>query len=156
MLKNINFIIICMFSCCSYASQKLEHGPFHIKSTNTSIEFVRKKDESIDFVSDTNNKIDVVDTYQVGDGVPKIDTVFFSVVKDINNIVVLVSWDEENISAVHYKIYLYTYSESGRINRNDGVMVDRNFEGYDGYSGNGMVFNYKDAADIKKYLSQLK
>lgn len=48
-------------------------------------------------------------------------------VKNVNNIVVLAFWGEGNISAVHYKIYLYTYSESGRIKRNDGEMVDKNF-----------------------------
>lgn len=29
---------------------------------------------------------------------------------------VLVSWDEIDISAIHYKVYLYTYNESGKIN----------------------------------------
>lgn len=35
-------------------------------------------------------------------------------------------------------------------------MDDKNLEGYDGYSNSGMIFNYKNAAAIRKYLSQLK
>lgn len=69
---------------------------------------------------------------------------------------VLVSWDEADISAIHYKVYLYTYNESGKININRDAMDDKNLEGYDGYSNSGMIFNYKNAVAIRKYLSQLK
>lgn len=69
---------------------------------------------------------------------------------------VLVSWDEIDISAIHYKVYLYIYNESGKININRDAMDDKNLEGYDGYSNSGMIFNHKNAAAIRKYLSQLK
>lgn len=98
----------------------------------------------------------VLDNYPVGDGLPKIDTVFFTTVKKIKNIIVLVSWDEENINAIHYKIYVYKYKANGNIVINYDVMRDRNLEGYDGYSNSGMVFNYKNSDSIKKYLSKIK
>lgn len=156
MYRAIVFIFLCVIETCSFASQNVEQGPFHLEGGGASIEFIRKNDESIDFIRKSSIKNELVDNYPVSDGVPEINTVFFVTIKKIKNIVVLVSWDEADISAIHYKVYLYTYNESGKININRDAMDDKNLEGYDGYSNSGMIFNYKNAAAIRKYLSQLK
>lgn len=156
MYRIILFIFLFIIQNCSFASQKVEQGPFSIKGGGGAIEFIRKNDESIDFIRKSGSKNEVIDNYPVGDGVPEIETVFFDMIKNIKNIVVLVSWDEANISAIHYKVYLYFYNENGRLSINRDAMDDKNLEGYDGYSNSGMIFNYKNAADIRKYLSQLK
>lgn len=156
-LKIILFIFTYILGACSFASQSVVQGPFHFNMQDQSvIEFIKKDDESIDFIVKTSSKNELIDSYLVGDGIPKINTVFFYTIKNIKNIIVLVSWNENNISAIHYKVYLYTCNGNNKISINNDAMSDKNLEGYDGYSNSGVTFNYKDASTIKKYLSQIK
>ncbi len=153
MLKKAVLLLVFFTAFNTAIAQNVVQGPFSLKGGNASIELIKNKDESITLQKIMHGNKELIDTYAVGDGVPDINSVFFYPIKNINNIIVLVSWDEKNISAVHYKIYAYDYDEKGTIHANYDVTNDRNLEGYDGYSGTGMTFNYKNASNIKKYLT---
>jgi len=153
MFKKFLFLILLFFSFYTSAEQIVVQGPYFLKGAmNSSIAFVKNSDESISLQEmgyGTNKSIDL---YEVGDGVPKIETVFFDQIKSKRNLIVLVSWDEENISAIHYKIHVYNYTTEGVLEKDELLSNDKNLEGYDGYSGNGMIFNLKNAGTIKTYL----
>lgn len=119
---------------------------------NSSIEFVKNSDKSIS-LQETGYGINKnIDLYEVGGGVPKIETVLFDQIKNKRKLIFLVSWDEENISAIYYKIHVYNYPTEGVLEKDELLSNDKNLEGYDGYSGNGMIFNLKNAGTIKTYL----
>jgi hypothetical protein len=152
---NMSVSKIINFKNVSNITKKIVQGPFVLKNVkNISIVFEKNKDESISLKKETISNKELIDTYEVGDGIPEIETVFFYKIHNENNIVTLVSWDEKNISAVHYKVYVYHYDKNGNIYVNHDVSSDKNLEGYDGYSRVGMIFNYKDALTIKKYLRE--
>ncbi|WP_130988344.1 hypothetical protein [Klebsiella pneumoniae] len=60
--------------------ENVEQGPFHLEG-GASIEFIKRNDESIDFIRKSSIKNELVDNYPVGDGVPEINTVFFATIK---------------------------------------------------------------------------
>lgn len=138
-----------------YSQENVVQGPFKLKgASNVSIRYVKNSDESISFVSNYKIKDCVVDNYAAGDGVPDIETVFFTNISKMNNIVSLVSWDEGNINAIHYKVFAYTYTNNGVVKLNEKITSDENLEGYDGYNGNGAVFDLKNSDSIKSYLKR--
>lgn len=149
----ISIIAFVSFFGATFAKNNVVQGPFHLKDTvGISIEFIKKSDESISFQEINKGGSKELDNYEVGDGVPTIETVFFDSVRNQKVVVVLVSWDEENIKAVHYKIYGYNYNGTGVSGENDCLSKDKKLEGYDGYSGNGMTYNFKNAVEIKRYI----
>ncbi|WP_166310581.1 hypothetical protein [Photorhabdus cinerea] len=58
--------------------------------------------KSISLVAKYGENRKVIDNYNVYDGVPEVKTIFFIFVDKIKNAAVLVSWNEENISAIRY------------------------------------------------------
>jgi len=153
MLKKMSLLILLVFCFYTSAEQFVVQGPYILKGEiNSSIEFIKNKDESISLRSSVNGVKKDIDLYEVGDGSPKIETVFFDKIKNRRKLIVLVSWDEENISSIHYKVNVYNYSAGGILEKDDFLSKDKNLEGYDGYSGNGMIFNLKNASAIKNYL----
>ncbi|KAB8309362.1 hypothetical protein EH228_13185 [Erwinia endophytica] len=144
-------LLFLVFNIC--AQETLVQGPFKLKGAgDTFIRYVKNQDESISFVAKKKGEDSVIDTYEVRDGVPEIETVFFSKLSEGNNVVSLVSWDERNINEIHYKIYVYTYCKNGVIKSNGKINSDKHLEGYDGYNGQGSVFGLKDADSIRQYL----
>ncbi|WP_051957629.1 MULTISPECIES: hypothetical protein [Yersinia] len=87
------------------------------------------------------------------DGVPEIETVFFTPIDNVKNVIVLVSWDEDNINAKYYKTFAYKYY-NGRVSVNKKILNDGNLSGYDGYNSSGLIFSYKNAESIMKYLKK--
>ncbi|MCE0828747.1 hypothetical protein LVQ78_22335 [Buttiauxella sp. A2-C2_NF] len=153
MFKKICFCVLVSFSFNVFAEETVVQGPFPLKGVDgISIEFIKNNDESISLKEIISGKRNDVDNYAVGDGVPVIETVFFDKIRGKSKIVVLVSWDESNISAIHYKVNIYNYSNSGISGADECLNRDESLEGYDGYSGNGMIFNLKNAGEIKDYL----
>lgn len=154
MFKKILFsclLVFISFNVC--ARKEIVQGPFFLKGeTGVSVEFSKNNDNSISLNQIINGDDKTIDNYEVGDGVPAIETVFFYKMQSKNKLVVLVSWDEENISAIHYKINIYDYAGSGVSGKDKCLSTDKNLEGYDGYSGNGMTFDLKNAGEIKRYL----
>ena len=154
-IKNIKLFTMLLVAFMFNVSAHVEvvQGPFKLKGVSgVSIRYEQEADDSISFLV-TKNKIDtIVDSYEVGDGVPKIDSVFFSKLNGVDNIITLISSDEENVNAIHYKILTYSYSKNGIVKKNESINRDKNLEGYDGYNGSGAIFNLKDAASIKMYL----
>jgi len=152
--KALVFLAFFMGVSSVYAQHKVE-GSYPLKGVEKiSIEMVRNEDQSISLnkVKGLNRKL--IDLYEVGDGIPEINTIFFHALNKENNIIALVSWDEDNINAIHYKVYAYKYNSEGDVSSNVNVISDKNLEGYEGYSGSGMTFYYKNAASIKKYLDE--
>ncbi|WP_145584782.1 hypothetical protein [Yersinia intermedia] len=151
MIKHFIIIFFCILLPCQAATNVVQ-GPFSLdKASNITISFIREKDESISLVKHSGLKTKPIDSYQVYDGVPEVETVFFTPIDDIKNVIVLVSWDEENINAKHYKTFAYKYY-NGELLANEKVLNDKNLSGYDGYNSSGLIFNYKNAESIKEYL----
>lgn len=153
MLRKIILCLALFFCFNLFAAQNIVQGPFPLKGLKeVSIELMQNNDKSVTLRKSGRGNGRVIDTYEVGDGVPKVETVFFYSVSGQKNIVILVSWDEENVNAIHYKVYAYHYNETGDIYKNNDITNDKTLEGYDGYSGSGATFDYKNALSIKKYL----
>ncbi len=74
-------------------------------------------------------------------------------IKVKNAAVLLVSWNEENISAIRYKVFFYRYYR-GELVINRRLTNDENLSGYDGYGSSGLIFDYKDADSIRKYIKE--
>jgi len=136
-----------------HSQENIVQGPFKLKGADKAfIRYVRNSDESISLIVQKKEKDRVVGSYELGDGVPNIETVFFTNILNASCIVTLVSWDESNVNSIHYKVYVYTYYNDGVILLNKKVTSDKNLEGYDGYNGSGSVFELKKSNAIKGYL----
>ncbi|WP_442801330.1 hypothetical protein [Serratia rubidaea] len=147
------FVFFIMFN--AYPKDLVIQGPFKLKGGGgIFIRYVKNADESISLVSKYKGKDCVIDNYSVGDGAPTIESVFFVNLSKENNIVSLVSWDEENINAVHYKTYVYKYTSNGAIKLNEKISSDKKLEGYDGYNGSAAVFDLKNSRAIRSYLKK--
>lgn len=146
-------MLLIIFTFNASAHAEIVQGPFKLKGViGVSIRYEQEPDESISLLVSKNKKDTIADNYEVGDGIPKIDSVFFSKINGVENLITLISSDEENINAVHYKIRVYSYNQDGVVIKNESINCDKNLEGYDGYNGSGSIFNLKDAVSIKMYL----
>lgn len=143
--------LLFSFNVCSQVN--IVQGPFKLKGADdSSIRYVKNQDESISFVVKNKSLDSIVENYEVGDGVPKNETVFFTKLSGERTVVSLVSWDESNINEVHYKIFVYAYDRYGVIKRNERINADKHLEGYEGYNGQGSTFGLKNANLIRAYL----
>ncbi|CNE05962.1 hypothetical protein [Yersinia mollaretii] len=153
MIKVFLFLFFSMVFPCQAAINVVQ-GPFSLDETsNLTVSFIKEADESISFITQSGLKTESIDSYQVYDGVPEVETVFFTPIDKIKNVIVLVSWDETNINAKHYKIFAYKYY-NGKVSVNNKVLNDGNLSGYDGYNSSGLIFNYKNAESIRGYLKK--
>lgn len=154
MIKNFLLLFFLSIILPCQAAINVVQGPFPLdKNNNLTVSFIKEKDESISFITQSGLKTDSIDSYQVYDGVPEIETVFYTKIDNINNVIVLVSWDEDNVNAKHYKTFAYKYYNE-RVSVNKKILNDGNLSGYDGYNLSGLTFNYKNAKSIKKYLNE--
>lgn len=154
MIKNFLLLLFLSIILPCQAVINVVQGPFPLdKNNNLTVSFIKEKDESISFITQSGLKTESIDSYQVYDGVPEIETVFFTPIDNVKNVIVLVSWDEDNINAKHYKTFAYKYY-NGRVSVNKKILNDGNLSGYDGYNSSGLTFNYKNAKSIKKYLNE--
>ncbi|WP_148872892.1 hypothetical protein, partial [Serratia marcescens] len=72
--KKIKFLLFSLFVLAfnAFAQGVVVQGPFKLKGAEeTCIKYVKNNDESISFVAKKKGIDSVVDTYDVGDGVPK-------------------------------------------------------------------------------------
>jgi hypothetical protein len=99
-----------------------------------------------------------VDTYDDSGTGPTVESIFFYPVKGKKNIVVLVSWgvNSRGIGTYGklYQVYAYGRGSKDEIVPNNTVILDRGLSGMDGYQdGSVVVFKYKDASSIKRYIA---
>ncbi|BFO09464.1 hypothetical protein FS595_08490 [Serratia rubidaea] len=149
------FLLLFFIMFNVYSTENVIRGQFEFKvGDEIFIRYVKNADESISLVSKYKGKDCVIDNYSVGDGAPTIESVFFVNLSKESNVVSLVSWDEENINAVHYKAYIYKYTSNGAIKLNEKISSDKKLEGYDGYNGSAAVFELKNSRAIRSYLKK--
>lgn len=149
--KNVILFLLLFFIIFNvYSTEYVIQGQFELKvGGEIFIRYVKNADESISLVSKYKGNDCVIDNYSVGDGAPKIESVFFVNLSKESYVVSLVSWGEENINAVHYKAYVYKYTSNGAIKLNEKISSDKKLEGY---NGSAAVFDLKNSRAIRSYL----
>ncbi|MBS9427755.1 hypothetical protein EAE93_06625 [Photorhabdus akhurstii] len=151
-MKRIILFFLFFVSFICQAQDNIVQGPFSL-GKNITISFVKERNKSISLVEKYGKNRKVIDNYNVYDGVPEIKTVFFIFVDKVKNAAVLVSWNEENISAIRYKVFFYRY-DRGELVMNRRLTNDENLSGYDGCGSSGLIFDYKDSDSIRKYIKE--
>ncbi|WP_223490336.1 hypothetical protein [Pseudomonas sp. A-RE-19] len=101
----------------------------------------------------------LVDKYDIAGSPPKVESIFFYPVQDVNNVFVLVSWELNHRGigtyGTLYQVYAYARSSNGRLISNQLIQANRYLSGIDGFSeGVPQTFAYKDAASIKAYVKK--
>jgi len=159
MLKYIvsSFLLLCSF--CTFAQSDILQGPFKVEGNDTV--FIQRE-ANVNFpltlFFKSNNKINKIESYEVDGSVPIVETVFFVTIKEIKNIIVLISWPQkhslEDISGNFYQVYGYSYSNNNLV-INPTIKNDSKLSGMDGeFGGKQLSFKYKDANTIKRYLKK--
>lgn len=157
LMRKIIFGLFCFFSLSAMSQTDIVHGPFKIDGVNSVyIKTENNVNYPLAFYFESGGKAWKVDSYEFGGGVPHVETVFFSNVKGIINVLVLISWhlkhSAEKINGNLYRVYGYKY-EHNNLTVNSLINNDPNLDGLDGEFGDKeLIFKYKNAATIKKYL----
>lgn len=155
MLKKICLLILLFAWGDSHANQHAyQTSPPLGEISKISININKNSDESITLSASNGITKSIIDTYLVGDGNPEVKYYFVYPINNVCNIITLVSWDETDIRAIHYKIYAYIYNGNGEFYVNKKIISNKTLEGYDSYSGGGMTFDYKKPEAIKKYFDE--
>ncbi|AYH46336.1 hypothetical protein [Dickeya fangzhongdai] len=154
-MKTISVFLLFFISFFSFASDIIQ-GPFHLDN-DSDIAFQRK-DENVLFIKSEKNRLDIIDTYEPEGEKAQIETVFFTKLEKIRNVIVLISWKQYHpslgIDGVLYEIKGYSYI-NGRLKVNESLLKDNNLSGFDGVkSDNHFVYKYKNAETIKEYLNK--
>ncbi|RNM08870.1 hypothetical protein [Dickeya undicola] len=154
-MKKISFFLLLFISFFSFSSEIIQ-GPFHLDN-DSDISFQRK-DENVLFIKSKNNRLDIIDTYEPEGEKAQIETVFFTKLKNIKNIIVLISWKQYHpslgIDGVLYEIKGYSYI-NGILKVNENLLKDNNLSGFDGVKNDShFVYKYKNAETIKEYLKK--
>lgn len=129
--------------------ESIQQGPFTLRGIESvSIKYVRA--DSLDLIREDVSGETVIDSIENHDNVaPSVRTVFFMNVNSEMNIITLVSWGGSLDEGNYYKVYGYTYDETGRIHINKFLDKDSNLSGY---NAKIKPFKYKNAGSIKKYI----
>ncbi|ABX22476.1 hypothetical protein VY657_004180 [Salmonella enterica] len=129
--------------------EAIQQGPFVLKGINDIvIKYIR--DDSLNLIREDANGEVVIDTIKNHDNKsPSVRTVFFMKISSEMNVISLVSWGGDIDEGDYYKIYGYTYDETGHLRRNTTLDKDSNLSGY---NTNQSSFKYKNANSIKEYL----
>ncbi|NPE68340.1 hypothetical protein HLB25_17185 [Dickeya dadantii] len=90
-IKITSIFLLFFISSFSFASDIIQ-GPFRLDK-NSEISFQRK-DENILFIKSEKNRLDIIDTYEPEGETAKIETVFFTNLEKIRNVIVLISWKQ--------------------------------------------------------------
>lgn len=148
-------LLISAFS--TFAQPNIVQGPFKLDEEAT----VYIKSESdvnypLAIYYETNGKSHKVESYETDGDEPHVDTVFFTKIKNKQNVIVLMSWSQkhsaEKIDGTSYQVFGYTY-DLRMLSVNQLVKNDQNLNGLDGeFGGEQLSFKYKNAAEIKQYL----
>ncbi|MGK0738110.1 hypothetical protein ACSFCX_14945 [Yokenella regensburgei] len=157
MLRYFISSAMLFFSFCVYSQSDIVQGPFKINGDDTV--FIQKEaDINYPLALYFSDGISVkkVDSYEVDGDDPNVETVFFTKIKNVNNVIVLISWHQkhmmDNISGNSYQVYGYMYNKNS-LSINQVIKDDPNLSGLDGdFSGKQLHFKYKDAMTIKEYL----
>ncbi|QWT42912.1 hypothetical protein [Dickeya dadantii] len=154
-IKITSIFLLFFISSFSFASDIIQ-GPFRLDK-DSEISFQRK-DENILFIKSEKNRLDIIDTYEPEGETAKIETVFFTNLEKIRNVIVLISWKQYHpslgIDGVLYEIKGYRYLNGGLI-INDKLLKDKNLSGFDGMKkDNHLVYKYKNSETIKEYLKK--
>ncbi|PLY47862.1 hypothetical protein F153LOC_03330 [Lelliottia sp. F153] len=131
--------------------EAIQQGPFVLKGiNNTVIKYIR--DDSLNLIREDPNGDVVIDTIKNHDNKsPSVRTVFFMNISSEMNVISLVSWGGDIDEGDYYKIYGYTYDETGHLRLNTTLDKDPNLSGY---NTNQSSFKYKNANSIKEYLNR--
>lgn len=131
--------------------EAIQQGPFVLKGINdTVIKYIR--DGSLNLIREDANGEVVIDTIKNHDNKsPSVRTVFFMNISSEMNVISLVSWGGDIDEGDYYKIYGYTYDETGHLRLNTTLDKDPNLSGY---NTNQSSFKYKNANSIKEYLNK--
>ncbi|MGA4524748.1 hypothetical protein ACK6SQ_02770 [Enterobacter ludwigii] len=129
--------------------EAIQQGPFVLKGINdTVIKYIR--DDSLNLIREDADGERVVDTIKNHDNKsPSVCTVFFMNISSEMNVISLVSWGGGIDEGDYYKIYGYTYDETGHLRLNTTLDKDSNLSGC---NTNESPFKYKNANSIKEYL----
>ncbi len=127
--------------------EAIEQGPYVLRGVkDVSVKYIRS--DLLTFIREDKNGemiIDVIDNYH--NMAPAVCTLFFMKLNLKMNIITLVSWGAGRDR--RYKVYGYTYDESGNIFVNKELDEDINLSGYDNEQH---AFKYKNANSIKQYV----
>lgn len=151
-------LFLLLFSACSFSQGDIVQGPFKIGGDDNV--FIKNESDSnypLALYFESDGKKFRVDSYEVNGSDPHVETVFFVKLKNIKNVIVLISWHQkhvaEDIDGNSYQVYGYKYQD-GNLTINPLVRNDPALTGLDGeFDGEMLSFKYKDAAKIKQYLS---
>ncbi|WP_148873250.1 hypothetical protein [Serratia marcescens] len=150
-------LFLLTFSFHAFSQDDIVQGPFKLDEKSSVI---IKKEKDMDYplaiYFENNDKSYKVDSYEVDGDDPHVQTVFFTKLDNKKNVIVLISWEQkhsaERVNGVAYKVYGYRY-DSKELSINQSIKNDLNLEGLDGeFDGKQLIFMYKNAAEIKKYL----
>jgi hypothetical protein len=148
------------------APAEIVQGPFETNifpGGKIWVEKINESHKSLALVLESTNSDGVierrrVDAYDDSGTGPTVESIFFYPVKGKKSIVVLVSWGVNSHGIATYgKLYqVYAYEREGqdKIVPNAAIILDRGLSGMDGYQdGSVVVFKYKDATSIKRYIA---
>ncbi|CAH6691682.1 hypothetical protein [Klebsiella grimontii] len=129
--------------------ESIQQGPFTLRGVdNVSIKYVRS--DSLDLIREDVSGETVIDSIENHDNVaPSVRTVFFMNINSEMNIISLVSWGGNMDEGNYYKVYGYTYDETGHMHINKFLDKDSNLSGF---NAKIKPFKYKNADSIKKYI----
>ena len=129
--------------------EAIQQGPFFLKGINDIvIKYIR--DDSLNLIREDVNGEIIIDTIKNHDNKsPSVRTVFFMNIGSEMNVINLVSWGGDIDEGDYYKVYGYTYDETGHLRLNTTLDKDSNLSGY---NTNKSPFKYKNANSIKEYL----
>lgn len=129
--------------------EAIQQGPFFLKGINDIvIKYIR--DDSLNLIREDANGEVIIDAIKNHDNKsPSVRTVFFMNINSEMNVISLVSWGGGIDEGDYYKIYGYTYDETGHLRLNTTLDKDSNLSGYNTKRSS---FKYRNASSIKEYL----
>jgi hypothetical protein len=172
MLKKIGVLWLVfglIFSSLAFSEEgaTIIHGPFNISwYKNGELFFTRKDNGSVDFVLKYLDdfkleKFQIIDNYEIEDGEPQVESVFFDKVLKDKTVFVIISWEINSRGVGTYgKLYqVYAYNKSNnkenKFVKNMTLYHDRELTGMEGMSDSTISsFKYKTATEVKKYINK--
>lgn len=129
-------------------------GEIYFQKTNNinkPVNFILKYKKNEKIIKNT------IDQYEVNGGDPEIVSVFFDKIYNKKHIFIIIKWRDYHqalkMNGYDYQIYAYSINKLGKLALNQQVSNDPNLSGSDGdYDVKDIVFKYKTAADVKRYL----
>lgn len=146
-----------MCSLYAFAQNDIMQGPF--KLDNESSIYIKSENNfyfPLTLYFEVKGRVYKIESYEVNGAKPHVETVFFTKINNVKNVIVLISWQQrhfaERINGTFYQVYGYDYLH-GKLIKNFIIKNGQNLNGLDGeIDGEELHFKYENAGEIRECI----